>query len=155
MIEEKFELKPDKKGAIWSGLFHGAALFMAAILSYEYYSKDHGSPLFYLFFFSFWLALFSGFTSVVNHCLLLARRSLKAIRVSDRSVVLDWKNGDADEIVRKLQFQGGRTILGVWGETVDKRRIQATIRRNSLSTNEFNMLLKELSRILDLEKAKS
>ncbi len=155
MTDERFVLSPDKKGAIWSGLFHGAALFMSAVLSYEYYTKDHGSPLFYLFFFSFWLALFSGFTSVINHCLLMARRSLKSIRVSDRSITFEWKNGDADEVVRKLQFQGGRTILGVWGETIDKRRIQATIRRNSLSKEELNLLLKEFARIRDLEKAKS
>ncbi len=154
-MAERFEFKPDRKGAAWSGLFHGAALFMSAVLSLEYYLKDHSSFLFYLFFFSFWLALFSGVTSVFNHCLLLFPKSLKAVKIGDRSIVLEYKNGDADEIVRKLQFQGGRTILGIWGETIDKRRIQATIRRNSLSKDEFNQILKEFGRIRDMEKAKS
>jgi hypothetical protein len=69
-------------------------------------------------------------------------------------VILTWKNGDADEIVRKLQFQGGRTLLGLWGQTVDKRRIQATIRRNSVSKDDFAYLLSELARIRDMDKPK-
>lgn len=155
-MAERFEFKPDRKGAAWSGLFHGAALFMSAVLSLEYYLKDRSSFLFYLFFFSFWLALFSGVTSVFNHCLLLFPKSLKAVKIGDRSIVLEYKNGDADEIVRKLQFRG-RTDdpWGSWGETIDKRRIQATIRRNSLSKDEFNQILKEFGRIRDMEKAKS
>lgn len=154
-MADRFELKPDRKGALWSGLFHGAALFMSAVLSLEYYLKDHSSFLFYLFFFSFWLALFSGVTSVFNHCLLLFPKSLKTVRIGDRSVILEYKNGDADEIVKKLQFQGGRTILGVWGETIDKRRVQVTVRKNALSKEEFNDILKELGRVRDLEKVKA
>ena len=155
MEKEQYVLIPDKRGALWSGLFHGVSLFMSGILSYEYYGKGHPSFLFYVFFFSFWLALFSGYTSVINNCLLLARRSLKSLSVKEKSVVLEWKNGDADEIVRKLNFQGGRTILGIWGDTVDKRRIQATIRRNSLTKDDFTILLKELERIRESEKNKS
>lgn len=154
MEKEQFILNPDKKGALWSGLFHGAALFMSGVLSYEYYGKGHPTLLFYVFFFSFWLAMFSGYTSVINHCLLLTRRSLKSVSITDKSVVLEWKNGDADEIVRRLAFQGGRTILGVWGETIDKRRVQATIRRNSVTRDQFNVLLNELGRIRDIEKAR-
>lgn len=155
MSETRIELKPDKKGALWSGLFHGAAIFMSAILSYDYYQKGHPTPLFYLFFFSLWLALFSGFTSVGSHCLLLFPRSLKSIKIGHRSVILEWKNGDADEIVKKLQFQKGRTILGLWGQTTDKRRVQATIRRNSISKEEDTYLFDELTRIRDMDKPKS
>lgn len=155
MEKERYLLIPDKKGALWSGLFHGSALFMSGILSYEYYGKGHPSFLFYVFFFSFWLALFSGYTSVINHSLLMARRSLKSVAITEKSLVLEWKNGDADEIVRKLNFQGGRTILGVWGDTIDKRRVQATIRRNSVTRDQFNSLLNELARIKDIEKNKS
>ncbi len=155
MEKERYVLIPDKKGALWSGLFHGSALFMSGILSYEYYGQGHPSVLFYVFFFSFWLALFSGYTSVLNNCLLLTPRSLKSVTTTDKSVILEWKNGDADEIVRKLNFQGGRTILGVWGDTVDKRRVQATIRRNSVTKEQFTKLLKELEGIRDSEKSKS
>ena len=155
MEKERYVLIPDKKGALWSGLFHGSALFMSGILSYEYYGQGHPSVLFYVFFFSFWLALFSGYTSVLNNCLLLTPRSLKSVTTTDKSVILEWKNGDADEIVRKLNFQGGRTILGIWGDTVDKRRVQATIRRNSVTKDQFNSLLHELSRIRDIEKNKN
>ncbi|AIA31904.1 MULTISPECIES: hypothetical protein [Leptospirillum] len=155
MEKERYVLIPDKKGALWSGLFHGSALFMSGILSYEYYGQGHPSVLFYVFFFSFWLALFSGYTSVLNNCLLLTPRSLKSVTTTDKSVILEWKNGDADEIVRKLNFQGGRTILGVWGDTVDKRRVQATIRRNSVTKEQFTKLLKELEGIRDSEKSKN
>ncbi len=154
MSEKIIELIPDKKGALWSGLFHGAAIFMSSVLSYDYYEKSHTSPLFYLFFFSLWLALFSGFTSVGSQCLLLFPHSLKSIRIGNRSVILTWKNGDADEIVKKLNFQGGRTLLGVWGQTVDKRRIQAAIRRNSLKKEDFSYLLSEFARIRDMDKPK-
>ena len=74
---------------------------------------------------------------------------------TDKSVVLEWKNGDADEIVRKLNFQGGRTILGVWGDTIDKRRVQATIRRNSVTKDQFTTLLKELEQIRENEKSRN
>ncbi|AFS54153.1 hypothetical protein ACSYAY_08850 [Leptospirillum ferriphilum] len=155
MEKERYVLIPDKKGALWSGLFHGSALFMSGILSYEYYGQGHPSVLFYVFFFSFWLALFSGYTSVLNNCLLLTPRSLKSVTTTDKSVVLEWKNGDADEIVRKLNFQGGRTILGVWGDTIDKRRVQATIRRNSVTKDQFTTLLKELEQIRENEKSRN
>ncbi len=155
MEKERYVLIPDKKGALWSGLRSGSALFMSGILSYEYYGQGHPSVLFYVFFFSFWLALFSGYTSVLNNCLLLTPRSLKSVTTTDKSVILEWKNGDADEIVRKLNFQGGRTILGVWGDTVDKRRVQATIRRNSVTKEQFTKLLKELEGIRDSEKSKN
>ena len=155
MEKERYVLIPDKKGALWSGLFHGSALFMSGILSYEYYGQGHPSVLFYVFFFSFWLALFSGYTSVLNNCLLLTPRSLKSVTTTDKSVVLEWKNGDADEIVRKLNFQGGRTILGVWGDTIDKRRVQATIRRNSVTEDQFTTLLKELEQIRENEKSRN
>ncbi|WP_148272530.1 hypothetical protein [Leptospirillum ferrooxidans] len=154
MSDKIIELVPDKRGALWSGLFHGTAIFMSSVLSFDYYQKSHTSPLFYLFFFSLWLALFSGFTSVGSHCLLLFPKSLKSIKIGHRSVILTWKNGDADEIVRKLQFQGGRTLLGLWGQTIDKRRIQATIRRNSVSKDDFAYLLSELARIRDMDKPK-
>jgi hypothetical protein len=155
MEKERYVLIPDKKGALWSGLFHGSALFMSGILSYEYYGQGHPSVLFYVFFFSFWLALFSGYTSVLNNCLLLTPRSLKSVTTTDKSVVLEWKNGDADEIVRKLNFQGGRTILGVCGDTIDKRRVQATIRRNSVTKDQFTTLLKELEQIRENEKSRN
>ena len=155
MEKERYVLIPDKEGALWSGLFHGSALFMSGILSYEYYGQGHPSVLFYVFFFSFWLALFSGYTSVLNNCLLLTPRSLKSVTTTDKSVVLEWKNGDADEIVRKLNFQGGRTILGVWGDTIDKRRVQATIRRNSVTKDQFTTLLKELEQIRENEKSRN
>jgi hypothetical protein len=153
MVDKRFTLTPDTKGALTSGLFHGSALILSGILSYGYISRHQTSSLwFYLFFFAFWFILFSGFTSIVSQCLLLMPRSLNSIRISSNALILEWKNGDTDELVRKIQFQGSRTILGIWGQTVDKRRVQATIRRNSLSREEMQELLADLERLKELEK---
>lgn len=153
MIDKRFNPTPDLKGALTSGLFHGSAIVLSGILSYGYLTRhETGTLWFYVFFFAFWFALFSGFTSVVNQCLLLFPRSVKSIRITSNSLILERKNGDADELVRKIRFQGSRTILGIWGQTVDNRRIQAVIRRNALSRENMQELLEELERLKELEK---
>ncbi|MCL5285691.1 MAG: hypothetical protein M1313_08120 [Nitrospirae bacterium] len=153
MVDKQYVLTPDKKGALTSGLFHGSALVLSGILSFGYIVHHQTSSLwFYLFFGAFWLVLFSGFTSIVNQCLLLTPRSLKSIRTTGSSIILEWKNGDADELVRKIQCHGSRTILGIWGQTVDKRRVQTTLRRNSLPPEKVQELLSDIDRIQALEK---
>ena len=153
MIDKQYILTPDKKGALTSGLFHGSALVLSGILSYGYIAHHQTSSLwFYLFFGAFWLVLFSGYTSIVNQCLLLTPRSLKSIRITGTSIILEWKNGDADELVRKIQCHGSRTILGIWGQTVDKRRVQTTLRRHSLPPEKVQELLADIGRLQALEK---
>ncbi len=153
MVDKQYSLTPDKRGALTSGFFHGSALLLSGILSYSYYSHHQAATLwFYLFFGSFWLVFFSGFTSIVNQCLLLSPHSIKSIRVKENSIILEWKNGDADEIVRKFQCHGSRTILGIWGQTIDKRRVQATLRRRSLPPEKVQELLADIERLQNLPK---
>ncbi|MCL4484753.1 MAG: hypothetical protein M1537_00155 [Nitrospirae bacterium] len=156
MVDKQYSLTPDTKGALTSALFHGSALVLSGILSFGYISHHQTSSLwFYLFFGAFWLVLFSGFTSIFNQCLLLSPHSIKTIRATGHSIILEWKNGDADELVRKIQCHGSRTILGIWGQTIDKRRVQATMRRRSLPPEQVQELLSEIDRLQTLEKRTS
>lgn len=156
MVDKHFILTPDKKGALTSGLFHGSALVLSGILSFSYYSHRQTEALwFYVFFGAFWLVFFSAFTSIANQCLLLTPRSLKSIRIRGNTLLLEWKNGDVDELVRRIQCHGSRTILGIWGQTIDKQRVQATIRRRSLTPLEVQELLSEIERLQPLDKKPS
>ena len=152
MIDKRFTLQPDRKGALTSGIFYGSALLLSGFLSYwNYFHHQGGTFWFYMFFFSFWFALFSGTTSVLNQCLLLTPRSLKSITVTHNSIIFEKQNGDADELAKKLKFHGSRTIVAIWGQSLDKRKLQAIVRRRSLTPDQLRILLQELERLRELE----
>ena len=156
MVDKHFILAPDKQGALKSGIFHGSALLLSGILSWSYYAHHQTNTLwFYLWFAAFWFVFFSAVTSIGNHCLLLLPHSLKSLRIRGNTLLLEWKNGDVDELVRKINVHGSRTILGIWGQTLDKRRVQATIRRRSLSREEVQELLNSLTALASADKKTS
>ncbi len=156
MVDKHFILAPDKKGALTSGIFHGSALILSGILSWSYYAHQQANTMwFYVFFGAFWLVFFSAVTSIGNQCLLLTPHSLKSLRIRGNSLLLEWKNGDVDELIRKINFHGSRTILGIWGQTIDKRRVQATIRRRSLPPEEITELLELLKNLSAADKTSS
>ena len=156
MVDKHFILAPDKKGALTSGIFHGSALILSGIISWSYYAHQQANTMwFYVFFGAFWLVFFSAVTSIGNQCLLLTPHSLKSLRIRGNSLLLEWKNGDVDERIRKINFHGSRTILGIWGQTIDKRRVQATIRRRSLPPEEITELLELLKNLSSADKTSS